>query len=186
MGFKTRIRAFLDGLVWWIVNSFISGFPSIAFRNWALRLFGVKMTRNVRFYQGFHIRKPSNIIIREGVSIGPKVLLDGRCGLEIGNNVVIGYEAIIWSLNHDYNDEHFKGKGGKVSIGDYAWICSRSIILPGIQIGEGAIVASGAVVTKDVAPYTIVGGIPARVIGKRDNKEYQYGYNASKVIEYFV
>ena len=76
-------------------------------------------------------------------------------------------EAIIWTLNHDYNDIHFCGKGASTEIGTYAWICSRSIILPGIKIGEGAIVASGAVVTKDVPTFTIVGGIPAKVIGKR-------------------
>lgn len=186
MNIKTRIRAFLSGLEWLTINSFLSGFPSISLRNWGLRIFGVKMTRNVRFYQGFHVRKPSGITIKDGVSIGPKVLLDGRCGLEIGKSVVIAYEAIIWTLNHDYNDIYFKGKGGKVTIGDYAWICSRSIILPGVTIGEGAVVASGAVVTKDVAPYTIVGGIPARVIGNRDEKEYKYGYCRTTVIEYLA
>lgn len=66
--------------------------------------------------------------------------------------------------------------GGEVEIGPYAWICSRSIILPGIKIGEGAVVASGAVVTKDVPPYAVVGGVPARVIGQRERKDYDYGY----------
>lgn len=79
-------------------------------------------------------------------------------------------------MNHDYNDENFCGKGAPTEIGEYAWICSRSIILPGVKIGKGAIVASGAIVTKDVPPFTIVGGVPAQIIGKRELKDYKYGY----------
>lgn len=90
-------------------------------------------------------------------------MLDGRKGLQIGDNVTIAYEAIIWTLNHDYNDIHFCGKGNAVVIGNFSWICSRSIILPGIRVGEGAIVASGAIVTKDVPEYAIVAGIPAKL-----------------------
>ena len=139
---------------------------------------GMKMDNDVRLYAGFHIREPKGIIIEKGVSIGPKVLLDGRRGLTIKESAVIGYGAIIWTLNHDYNDISFCGKGAPVTIGKYAWVCSNSIILPGITIGEGAVVASGAVVTRDVPPYIVVGGIPARVIGKREEKNYNYGYSS--------
>jgi maltose O-acetyltransferase len=140
---------------------------------------GVKMTKNVRFYSGFSVRNPKDLVIEDGVSIGPKVLLDARSGLTIHKNAVIAYEAIIWTLNHDYNDIHFRGKGAPVDIGAFSWICSRSIILPGVRVGEGAIVASGAIVTKDVEPYSIVGGVPAKVIGYREKKEYDYGYSSS-------
>ena len=146
----------------------------------------MNLAKNVRFYQGFHIRNPKGIAVNDGVSIGPRVLLDGRKGLIIGKNVVIAYEAIIWTLNHDYNDIYFAGKGSSVTIGDYAWICCRSIILPGITIGEGAVVASGAIVTKDVPPYTIVGGTPAKIIGYREKKAYSYGYHKNSSIEYFI
>lgn len=144
------------------------------------------MSKNVRLYEGFHIRNPKGITIEDGVSIGPKVLLDGRKGLHIGKNAVLGYECIIWTLNHDYNDINFCGKGAPVKIGDYAWICSRSIILPGITIGEGAVVASGAIVTKDVPPYTIVGGIPAKKMGMREQKNYNYGYIHNGIIPHVV
>ena len=101
-------------------------------------------------------------------------MLDGRCGLTIGKSAVIAYESIIWTLNHDYNDIHFAAKGGPVNIGEYAWVCSRSIILPGINIGMGAVVASNAVVTKDVPDFAIVAGVPAKIIGYRERKEYDY------------
>ena len=109
-----------------------------------------------------------------GSSVGFRCHLDCRNGIEICRNVDLATEVMIWTKHHDYNDLHFSTKGGKVTIGDYAWLCARCIILPGVTIGEGAVVAAGAVVCKDVDPYTIVGGIPAKVIGRREKKEYDY------------
>lgn len=171
---KSRYQS---GWEWWYINSFLTNFPSKRFRNYKLRKYGMTFEGDARIYAGFHIRNPRGIVVGDGVSIGPKVLLDGRMGLEIEEGAVIGYGAIIWTLNHDYNDINFKVKGAPVIIGKHAWICSNSIILPGITVGEGAVVASGAVVTHDVPPYTVVGGIPAKVIGKRKEKKYDYGYS---------
>lgn len=80
---------------------------------------------------------------------------------------------------------HFCGKGAPTEIGEYAWVCSRSIILPGIKIGRGAIIASGAIVTKDVPDYAIVGGVPAKILGHREKKDYQYGYQRKKDTTHF-
>ena len=172
---KNIIYGIKSAIEWFIVNSILSsGVTCKRMRYYGLKAMGAKLSHHITFYGGFQIRNPQGIKIAEGVSIGPKVLLDGRRGLTIGKSVVIAYDAIIWTLNHDYNDVHFCGKGAPVVIGDYAWICCRSVILPGITIGEGAVVASGAVVTKNVEPYTIVGGIPAKVIGARERKNYSY------------
>lgn len=183
---KSHIFGLYSGFIWLMTTSILPNIPSQTIRNYGLRLLGVRMSSNVKFYYGFSVRSPKKLIIEDGVSIGPKVLLDARCGLIIRKSAVIAYDAIIWSLNHDYNDINFCGKGAPVEIGAYAWICSRSIILPGITIGEGAVVASGAIVTKDVEPYTIVGGIPAKVIGKRDKKMYKYGYYSKKKKTHFI
>ena len=182
---KRYLKGLKPGFEWWYINSWLCNFPSIRFRNWKLRKMGLHMSKNVRIYAGFHIRNPKGIVLEDGVSIGPKVLLDGRNGLTIKRSAVIGYEAIIWTMNHDYNDEYFCTNGGPVEIGEYAWICSRAIVLPNIKIGEGAVVASNAVVTKDVPPFAIVGGIPAKIIGYRDEKCYQYGYVKSDSNEHF-
>lgn len=161
-------------LSWWLTNSVMCWFPSSRFRIFYLRLLGVKINRDVVILEGFHIRNPKGITLEHGVNIGPKVLLDGRQGLHIGKSAVIAYEAIIWTLNHDYNDIHFCSKGAPVNIGEYAWVCSRSIILPGINIGKGAVVASNAVVTRDVPDFAIVAGVPAKIIGYREVKDYDY------------
>ena len=160
--------------------------PSKHLKRWCLRIAGVKMSKNVKFVGSFSIRNHKGLTIKDGVSIGPGVLLDARSGLLIEENAVIAYQAVIWTYNHDYNDVTFAGKGAPVTVGSYSWICSRSMILPGVNIGEGAIVASGAVVTKDVAPYTVVAGIPAKVIGKREKKQWNYGYRASSDFSHFI
>lgn len=174
--FMNRIKIIFKRLLWWLTNSVVSELPTNVLRCRCLKLLGLKIKGKAFFFEGFHIRNPKGIVLEDGVSIGPKVLLDGRKGLHIGKSAVIAYDAIIWTLNHDYNDINFCGKGAPVEIGEYAWICSRSIILPGIKVGRGAVVAAGAVVTKDVPDFAIVAGIPAKVIGQREIKEYQYGY----------
>ena len=104
-------------------------------------------------------------------------LLDGRhYTIKTGNDVSIGPEATILTLGHDPQSPTFADRGGDVIIGDRAWIAYRAIILPGIKIGEGAIVGAGSVVTKNVEPYTIVAGNPAKVIGRR-NPDLTYHLN---------
>lgn len=167
----------VNGITSLFAERLIPSLPSKTLRNRLIRLCGVKASKNVMFHPCFSVRNPRGLVIEDGVNVGPRCLLDARKGLTIHSNAVIAYEAIIWSLNHDYNDIYFCGKGAPTEIGAFAWICSRSIIMPGVKIGEGAIVASGAIVTKDVPPYAIVAGIPAKIIGQREKKDYKYGYN---------
>jgi len=98
-------------------------------------------------------------------------VLDGRKHeIRTGTDVSIGPEAAILTLGHDPNSEVFADRGGAVVIGDRAWIAFRAVILPGVSIGEGAVVAAGAVVSKDVPPFTVVAGNPARVVSERSHK----------------
>jgi maltose O-acetyltransferase len=126
------------------------------------------------FMRNIQIRKPININVGDNVIINQQVLLDARGGsIIIGNNVDIAQETNIWTLEHNPHDDYHSEKRGDVIIEDYVWIASRCTILPGIRIGYGAVVATGAVVTKDVLPYTIVGGIPAKFLSKRkSNPKY--------------
>ena len=139
-----------------------------------LKFAGADIGRDVIIRKNCEIRNPEGLKIQAKVSIGNRVLLDARRGLEIQESAVIATEAFIWTLQHDYNDVNFKSVGAPVTIGHHSWICSRAIILPGVNIGEYAVVASGAVVTKDVPAYAIVGGVPAKIIGHREEKTYDY------------
>lgn len=158
----------------WIFIAVLKRIPSRRLRLALLRSRGAKIAPQVAMYASVEVRNPNGLTIGNGCSIGPKVLLDARKGLEIGENVTIAYDAIIWTLHHNMNAPDFHTCGAKTTIDAYAWICSRAILLPGVHIGKGAVVASGAVVTKDVEPYTVVGGIPAKPIGKREQNEFSY------------
>ena len=154
--------------------SIIKHIPSRTLRTCLLRWAGASISKSVSMFASVDIRFPKGLQIEEGCAIGPRVLLDARKGLLIHKNATIAYDAIIWTMHHDMNSSDFHAVGGSVEIGEYAWICSRSIILPGVRIGRGAVVASGAVVTNDVEDYSIVGGVPAKKIGERNNHDLNY------------
>ena len=158
----------------WLIIAILRLLPSRHIRLSVLRFMGAKIEKKVSIFGNVSIRKPSSLKILEGSSIGPRVLLDARRGLSIGRNVTIAYEAIIWTLHHDMNSADFHVVGANTTIDDYAWICSRSILLPGVHVGYGAVVASGAVVTKDVPPYAICAGIPGKIIGYRKKIDFNY------------
>lgn len=119
------------------------------------------------------INYPRKITIGNNTAINQYCFLDGRGTLIIGNNVNIGCNVHIYSAEHDYNSPLFVGRYEKVKIEDHVWIASDVIIMPGVIIKKGSVVAAGSVVTHNVEPYTVVGGIPAKLISHR-KKNIQY------------
>lgn len=152
-------------------------FPSHRVRKFFYRRAGMRIDPSSSIHWRAEFYAPERIEIGPHCTIGDSVFLDGRSGLTIGANVNFGSHVTIYTRQHDVDDPDFAEIGGPVTIGDYAWVSSHSIILPGISIGEGAVVAAGAVVTKDIAPYTLVGGNPARPIRSRNRGlRYELGY----------
>lgn len=146
-------------------------FPSYSLRKYFLRKLHMQIGEKTNLLRNVNIIVPSNIKLGDNCVINTQTLLDGRGGkILIGNNVDIAREVNIWTLEHDPHDDFHKTKGGNVVIEDYVWVASRVTILPNVKIGRGAVIASGAVVTKDVPEMAIVGGIPAKVIGQRNSK----------------
>ncbi len=128
-------------------------------------------------YSKFILNYKENIHFSGYCYIGPGALWSAKGGISIGDNVIFGPQTILWSSNHDYNSQLSIPYGGPdilkaVKIESNVWIGMRTIVLPGVTIGEGAVVAAGSVVTKDVPRLAIVGGNPARIIKFRDGKEY--------------
>lgn len=136
-------------------------------------LAGLKIGRGSRIHMGARFYNPSNISIGEDTIIGENAVLDGRGKLIIGNHVDIASEVMIYNCQHDIQSDYFDPICQDVLIEDYVFIGPRAIILPGVRIGKGAVIAAGAVVTKDVLDFKVVGGVPAKVIGER-NKNLHY------------
>lgn len=142
----------------------------------ALRIAGARIGRNVALGRGVIVLDPWRLSIGSNTIIGTQVRLDARAGLAIGNNCNISDDVAIWTAEHDIHSPDFAMALGSVIIGDRVWLCFRSIVLPGITVGEGAVVASASVASRDVPPFSVVGGVPAKRIGERTrNLTYQLG-----------
>lgn len=152
-----------------VVVKLSSYFPIHRARRAVLRLFGGSLASGVTIYHGTEVRSARKLLIGENSSIGNNCVLDARGGLTIGANVNISTGVQIWSAQHDWRSADFAYVTAPVVVGDNAWVSARAILLPGAQIGHGAVVAAGAVVSGAVPPGALVGGVPARVIGQRPN-----------------
>ena len=115
----------------------------------------------VRF---FHVGR---LRVGEGTLVNRGVYLDNRGGLTIGAQVSIAHDARIYTLGHDVHADDFAAKARPVRIDDHAVVFAGAMIMPGVHLGQGAVVMAGAVVTKSVPPRRIVGGNPARDLGER-------------------
>ena len=163
-----KTKVFFGSLLSYHYNFILTFFPSRYLREVYLKLwlgcFGAKsgVQLGCRFLNGRKVFLGERNIINFGC------LLDGRkFSIRTGSNVSIGPEATILTLGHDPRSATFEDRGGDVVIEDRVWIGYRAIVLIGVAIGKGAVVGAGAVVTKNVEPYAIVAGNPARKIGER-------------------
>lgn len=143
-------------------------------------VFKMDIGKRVVIYYGAELRDPWNIHIGDGSIIGDKALLDGRCGLYIGKNVNFGTGISVYTMQHDVDDRYFgiEYKSKPVHINEHAWISSGVTVLPGVTVGEGGVAAAGAVVTKDIPPFEVWGGVPAKKLRNR-NTELQYTFDGS-------
>jgi len=157
--------------------------PFHSFRKLCYSLAGMKIGSGSTLHMWASFFNPGNISIGEGTIIGDHAFLDGRAGLKIGNHVDIASSVMIYNSEHDLTSDDFRATHEPVEIGDYVFIGPRAIILPGVKVGKGAIVAAGAVVTKDVPDFAIVGGVPASMIGERKNKNPKYKLGRARLFQ---
>jgi acetyltransferase-like isoleucine patch superfamily enzyme len=158
--------------------SLVLGLPRytvfLALKKWFLRLAGARIGRGVIIYPGVWIIPGRNLVVENEVDISKEVLITTTGGVFIGERTLIGYRTQILSANHSIPKigERFPVSGdvcGRVTIHKDVWIGANCVITPGVTIGEGAVVAAGSVVTKDIEPNAVVGGVPARLIRMRES-----------------
>lgn len=171
-------RLFAGSILAFLYNHGVGHVPFMTVRHSLLRLWlgrlgvGTGVQLDCRFLNGRKVFLGDRNVINHGC------LLDGRVeSIRCGNDVSIGPEASVLTLGHDPQSPDFADRAGPVTIGDRVWIGYRALILPGVTIGEGAVIAAGAIVTRDVEPFAIMAGSPARKVGDRQrNLTYRLNY----------
>ena len=138
-----------------------------------LRLLSAKIGKHITYYPGIKISPGTNLKLGDHVDLAWGVLITTAGGVEIGDRTLVGYNTMIFSANHvippGIDKIFYAGhEKKKVTIANDVWIGAGCIILPGVSIGEGAIVAAGSIVTKNVEPFSMVAGVPARLIKNRE------------------
>jgi acetyltransferase-like isoleucine patch superfamily enzyme len=178
----SELRLVGTRVVAYLTNYVVAYLPSFTLRHlWYRRVLGFEFGEHVGVHMGAFVWffGPRQVR-RDGAHIGRNTrinrncTLDARSGLTIGDNVSISPDVMILAGTHGVDDPKFGHVPAPVAIGDHVWIGSRAVILGGLTVGRGAVIAAGSVVTKDVPPLTIVAGVPAKPIGMRDARATVY------------
>ncbi len=163
----------------WMVNDILPLIPFWSVRKAYLRLLGSQIGKGSFIMKKNYYMYAWRLKLGEYSHINQGCIIDARAGITIGDNVSISHRCIIMTGGHDVQSRYFSGKWESIQIDDYAWIGVGATVLQGVHIGKGAVVCAGAVVNKNVPDFAIVGGIPAKIIGKRtEDLHYKcHGYS---------
>lgn len=162
--FLPRLPRFLAQAVF---NLLVTHLPGHWLRLAWLRALGARVGRGTTIFRGTTVIGAQHLVLGERVQIGFRVVLDARGGLTVGEDVLLSSDSQLLTANHDITSDDFERQVAPIVIADHAWVATRAIVLAGVTIGRGAVVAAGGVATRDVAPRTVVGGVPARELGER-------------------
>lgn len=148
-------------------NVVINKIPSRHIRKWFYQSLGAKIGKNTVICRRADILFPKGLKLANNVAVGWFVDLDARGGITVGHDTNISSHTKFITGSHDVDHPKFEASFKPINIGHHCWIGTGAIVLQGVTIGDGAVVAAGAVVTKDIPPYEVWGGVPARFIRKR-------------------
>jgi acetyltransferase-like isoleucine patch superfamily enzyme len=168
-----KLKQFILALCEWVYNSYVTHFPSYRVRNAYLRhILRYSIGARASIHMGCFFTGRF-ISVGEGTVINRNCRLDGRGGLAIGRHVSISPECYLLTASHDAQSQHFVAFGKPIQIGDRVWLGTRAMVLPGITLGDGAVLGAASVATKDIPAFQMAVGQPAKVIAER-NKNLQY------------
>lgn len=170
-------------LLLFLFNFLLNITPGSILRNFLLRLFGNVIGKNSSIHTSIKLFTFNKLKIGNNSVVNHSSYLDSRRGITIGNNVSIAHNTKIYTLGHDVNSPFFETKGSSVNIEDDVCIFANVQIMPGVTISTGSVIYTGSIVTKNVEPYSIMAGCPARKVANR-NKQllYKIKYNYLKAL----
>jgi putative colanic acid biosynthesis acetyltransferase WcaF len=159
------LRRVLWGFGQWLIR--LSPRPCFGWRRLVLRLFGASVGQQVRIYASTHLYMPWNVELGDWAALGENVLIYSLGKVRIGPKVTVSYRAHVCAGAHDLNDPALPLIKPPVFIDEGAWIGTDAFVGPGVTVGRGAVIGARAVAVKDIEPFAIVAGNPARIVGKR-------------------
>ena len=170
LGWRNKVGRSLWGVVWLLFFR-PSPRPLFAWRRWLLRLFGARVGRGVCVHPSARVWAPWNLEMGEHSCLGPDV--DCYCvdRVRIGSHATVSQYSHLCTAGHDISDLHMRLTTAPIWIGEGAWVCAGAFVGPGVRLGDGAVAAARAVVVKDVEPFTVVGGNPAKFLRERRLRE---------------
>lgn len=151
----------------YITNHIIGHIPFWVIRKVYYLLLGAKIGKKTQMDMDITFMDINKLVIGRHSHINRHATIDARGRLIIGNMVSISQRVAIMTGSHDYQSPDFDFKRTRIVIDDYVWIGINATVIGHVHIGKGAVICAGAVVTKDVPPYAVVAGVPAKSIGTR-------------------
>ena len=142
--------------------------PFHAWRRWVLRAFGAQLGPNCRIYAKAQIWAPWNLICADAVIIANGAIVYNPLPIRIGSHGVVSQQAFLCGATHDMDDPAFPMVSSPITLGPYAWVCARATVCPGVTLGEGAVLGLGSVATRDIPPWAVHAGVPARFVRQRN------------------
>lgn len=163
---RDRIARFIWGLVQSTVFR-LSPRPCHTWRAWLLRRFGARLGSGCHIYPGACIWAPWNLECEDVVAIGDAAIIYNPAHVFLGSHATISQQAYLCGATHDHRDPAFPMVSAPICIGRYAWVCARATVQSGVIMGEGAVLGLGSVATRDLEPWVVYAGLPARRITER-------------------
>ncbi len=166
---RTRIAIFFWELCWALFCAWTPK-PLNSWRLFWLRAFGARIGKGVFIHQRARILRPWNVVLHNNVGIGDRTALYSLGIIEIGSGSTVAQEAYICAGTHDFSKKEYPLMTAKITVGEEVFIGARAFVMPGLRIGDGAIVGACSVVTRDIPARSVCAGSPARKI--KDRAQY--------------
>ena len=145
--------------------------PFFAWRRTMLNLWGAHVDAHARVYPSAKVWAPWRLVVDDYATLAPGVEVYNPSEVRLEHHAIVSQDAYLCTASHDYNSPEFTFITAPIRIGAHAWVCARAIVLPGVSVGEGAVLAAGGVASKDLDPWTVYAGNPARAVKKRRRKQ---------------
>lgn len=166
-----KLRRLLWSVTWWMLARPFPRSMAMPWKRSLLRLFGAKIAPTAAVYGTAKVFQPWMLVMDDYACLADGVDCYNAAPVHIGRNATVSQRAFLCTAGHDISDPHHQQTSASIVIGDRAWVCAEVFVGQGVTVGDGAVCAARSVVVKNVEPWTVVGGNPAKVLKKRMIRE---------------